>query len=249
MLSVRARALLLATLLSGLAACGGGGDDDREANLRPRGTTAATGATSSLGPPAGRPQVDVDFARGASDELPAFESTDGSGAQQDGSYRLRLFEGDAVRAPARRTATPGTAPVVVVGTVRAPTELDGRAGVFCRGSADGRTGYELSVDRVGRVRLERVRDGRRTLIAGYEARIDAASPPDAPLPLVLFCAGGPGTGAEATLGVVVGVKAMTFFADPEPLEPGPRAQAGLVVSGGGRATAAFAAFQLTVTRS
>lgn len=133
--------------------------------------------------------------------------------------------------------------MVVTATVRAPTELDGRAGVFCRGSADGRSGYELSVDKTGRVRLERVENGRRELLAGYEARIDAASPPDEPIPVILVCGGREGA-SEVTLGVTVGAKALTFFDDPDPLPVPEKARSGLVASGGRPAMADFAAFQL-----
>ncbi len=255
MLSARlAQALLAALLAAGLAlaltACGedgssGGGDR----SSAPSGSTP-TGATGSRG--AGRfpdrPQVDLDFAQGASDELAALERPGGVGVSAEGSYRLRLVDGAAVRAPARRVAEPGTAAVSVVGTVRAPTRLDGRAGIFCRGTADGRTGYELSVDRGGRARLERVQDGRRTLLAGYGARIDAAVPPDEPLPLVLACGTGTEPGSGVTLGIAVGVQEMTFIGDRQPLDPGPRGLAGLVVSGGAPATADFAAFQLSFAR-
>lgn len=52
---------------------------------------------------------------------------------------------EAKRGYAARGRT-GSAAVSLVATVRAPTRLDGRAGVFCRGSADGRTtGYELTL--------------------------------------------------------------------------------------------------------
>lgn len=84
--------------------------------------------------------------------------------------------------------------------MRDPARLPGRAGVFCRGSDDGRTGYELTVDRRGRARLERVEDGRRALLAGYDADIAAAASPDEPLPVVLAC----GTGTERGSGVTLG---------------------------------------------
>lgn len=261
MLSLRPALVLPAAMVlaAAIAACGGGDGRSGAPGSRassssqsssgpeppaPSPSTQAPGA----GPPetfSDRPQVDLDLAQGPADALPGFRSAAGTGAQDGRSFRLRLSRGDGVRAPARRVVAPGVTAVLVVATVRAPTELDGRAGVFCRGSEDGQTGYELSVDRTGRARLERVRDGRRTLLAGYQARIDAAVPPDAPLPLQLFCSG---TGAQTRLGVVVGVKAVTFFEDPEPLAPGARARSGLVVSGESRAAADFAAFQLWIDR-
>lgn len=243
MLSRRwAPVLLVAVLGAALSGCGQDGGD--------RAATTASSSTqaSTSGSPGGdrfpdRPQVDVDFATGGGDELPQARRPTGTGARSGESYRLRLEQGDAVRAPARRAAEPGSAAVSVVATLRAPTRLDGRAGIFCRGSADGRTGYELTVDRRGRVRLERVQDGRRTLLAGYEARIDAAVPPDAPVPIVLSCGTGTGRGSGVTLSVAVGVQQMTLIGDPRPL-PGGRGLAGLVVAGGAPAAADFAAFQL-----
>lgn len=241
MLIVRTAPLLLAATL--LAACGGG---DRQADPRPRATTGATGTTAAADAFPSRPQVDVDFAEKDGAEPPAFEREEGSGARDGDAYRLRAAGGGAVRAPARLTATPGTAAVLVLGAVLAPTELDGRTGVFCRGSADGRTGYELTVDRGGQVRLERVRDGRRTRLAEYDEP-DAARQTDEPLPVALACGRDTNPASAIALGVTVGVNPMTFFDDPEPLDPGPVGRAGLLVREGGRAS--FAGFQLTVDRS
>lgn len=247
MLSARLAPALLATLLAaGLAACG---EDDAAGDRPSAGPAPSAPATRAARAQRerfpDRPQVDLDFAAGGDAELPAVDVSEGAGADTGDSYRLRLAEGEAVRAPARRAAEPGTTAVTVVGTIRAPTRLAGRAGIFCRGSADGRTGYELTVDRRGRVRLERVEGGRRTLLAGYGARIDAAEPPGEPLPLVLACGTGTEPGSGVTLGIAVGVQEMTFIGDRRPLDPGPRAQAGLVVSGEAPATADFAAFQLS----
>lgn len=253
MLSRRRAPVLLALALgAGLLACGGGdgdGDGDRASATAPSTTPATAPGQPGRERFPDSPQVDVDFATGAgAGELPAVRRPAGTGARSEDSYRLRLAEGDAVRAPARRVAEPGSAAVSVIATVRAPTRLEGRAGVFCRGSADGRTGYELTVDRRGRVRLERVQDARRTLLAGYDARIDAAVPPDEPLPVVLSCGTGSERGSGATLGVAVGVQQMTLIADPRPLPAGARGLAGLVVSGEAPASARFAAFQLSFAR-
>lgn len=251
MLSVRVATALLATLLAGAAAACG--DDSEDAGSGK--AAASTPAPATAAAPAGRerypdrPQVELDFAAGHGDELPAVELPEGAGASTSGSYRLRLTGGDSLRAPARRAAAPGTAAVTVVATVRNPTRLDGRAGVFCRGRTDGRTGYELTVDRRGRVRLERVQRGRRTLLAGYDARIDAAVPPDEPLPLVLACGAGTERGSGVTLGIAVGVQEMTLIGDRRPLDPGSRGHAGLVVGGSAPVTADFAAFQLFFARS
>ena len=89
----------------------------------------------------------------------------------------------------------------MVGTIRRPEELQGRAGVFCRG-------HELTVDRRGRARLERVEGGRRTLTSKFPARIDAASPPGTPVPLTLVC--GPGEAGEVVLGFSVGAQELTY---------------------------------------
>jgi hypothetical protein len=56
-----------------------------------------------------------------------------------------------------------------------------------RDTQRGGSGYELTIDRRGRARLERVEDGRRTLTASFRAVVDRASPPGTPVPLILTC--------------------------------------------------------------
>lgn len=150
--------------------------------------------------------------------------------------RPRSLDGGRQAAP---EAKPPTTPAYVIGTVRRPERLPGRAGVFCRGSQDGRTGYELTVDRRGRVELDRVQAGRRTLLAGYETRVGAAVDPEQPLPVILVC--GKGDERGVTLGVLVGVGQLTFIRDRRPLDPGARGRTGLVATGG---RAEFGALQV-----
>lgn len=201
-----------AIVLAGLALAACGGDEAAE---RPERTPAPAPAATPAGGFPDRPQVEL------------------------GGRSLAAPGEGSRRAAAPRAAEPGSQAVTVVATVRAPEELDGRAGVFCRGSADGRSGYELTVDRRGRVELDRVEDGRRTLLAGYSKRIDTAVDPSQPLPVMLAC--GRGDRRGVTLGVLVGVGQFTYVRDRRPVDPGPRGEAGLVASGG---TADFAALQL-----
>lgn len=51
-----------------------------------------------------------------------------------------------------------------------------------------------------------------------------------------------------SLGVTVGVQELTFFGDPHPLLPGPRARAGLIVAGDAPSAVDFAALQLRFAR-
>lgn len=118
----RRRAPALLAVLAGsvaLSACGGpGGGDGRAPSPTPS-------PASAQAAPGQRPEVDVDFADGASGELPAVEGPSGAGAHAGQSYRLRLARAGTVRAPARRVTQPGTAGVSVVATVRAPTARAG----------------------------------------------------------------------------------------------------------------------------
>ncbi len=161
-------------ILLALLAAGCGGEDDEGAR-RTAATPTPTAAPAQAEPQLPeRPQVDLE-----GDDLPAFR---------------------AGRAVAPEPA-PGT--VSVVGTIRRPERLQGRAGVFCRG-------YRLTIDRGGRARVERVSDGR--LVSGLRARFDAASPPGTPVPVVLTCGAGEREG-EVVLGFTVGARQLTYVRD------------------------------------
>jgi hypothetical protein len=233
-LSRRLLCALPAVLL--LAACGG----DDEPGAKARATATPTPAA-----PAGRfpetPQVDLDFTKGEQG-LPPVEGAAGTAALAGDAFAVRLARSGSLRVPAARAAEPGTAAISVVGTIRRPERLQNRAGVFCRGSEDGRSGYELTVDRRGRARLERVENGRRTLTAGFRAVVDRASPPGSPVPVVLTC--GIDKDDKITLGFTVGARQLTYVRDERPLDPGPSGRAGLVVSGTRGAEARFGALQL-----
>jgi len=114
--------------------------------------------------------------------------------------------------------------------------------VFCRGSEDGRSGYELTVDRRGRARLERVEDGSRKLTAGFRAVVDRAVPPGTPVPVVLTC--GIDKDDRITLGFTAGARQLTYVRDTRPLDPGPSGRAGLVATGPRGAETRFGALQL-----
>lgn len=238
MLSRRLLCALPAVLL--LAACGG--DDPKPPAAKAKATTTPARVADA---PAGRfpdtPQVDLDFTKGEQG-LPPVKSAAGTAALAGDSYLVRLARAGSLRAPAERAAKPGSAGISVVGTVRRPERLQGRAGVFCRGSQDGRSGYELTIDRRGRARLERVEDGRRTLTASFRAVVDRASPPGSPVPVVLTC--GIDKDAKITLGFTVGARQLTYVRDARPLDPGPLGRAGLVATGGRGDEARFGALQL-----
>jgi len=235
-LSRRLLCALPAVLL--LAACGG--DDEPKAKAKAT-ATPAPAADAPAGRFPEKPQVDLDFTTGEQD-LPPVKSAAGTAALAGDSYLVRLARTGSLRVPADRSAEPGTAGISVVGTIRRPERLQGRAGVFCRGSEDGRSGYELTVDRRGRARLERVEDGRRTLTAGFRAVVDRASPPGSPVPVVLTC--GIDKDDKITLGFTVGARQLTYVRDERPLDPGPSGRAGFVASGPRGAEARFGALQL-----
>lgn len=208
---------MLIAVAATLAACGSDGKPTSERTPTP---TPGAPAGNDAGRFPDRPQVDLDFA--GADAMPR---ADGDG-----------------RAPAPSLARLGDRGVYVVGTVRSPARLKARAGVFCRGSGDG-DGYEFTIDRRGSARLERVEGAKRTLVAGYQARIDAGVPPSAPIPVTLIC----GTGQDArgaVLGVAVGASQPTFVRDREALVAGVDATAGLIARGGAR----FGALQVYVAR-
>lgn len=218
-----------------VAAAGCGGSEPRAATPEP---TREAGE-SRVAP---RPQVIIDFAR----DSRGFAEADGVAPAQDS---LRLTAGaQPTRAPLERPVEPGRRVAMVVTTIRDLDRLPGRAGVLCRGSADGRTGYELTIDRRERVRLERVQDGRRTLLAGYDADLGKPVPADAPVPLSLACGTGTGTGSGGgvSLAVSAGVRQPTLIRDPRPLPAEASTRVGLVAGGPEGASADFAAFTLTL---
>jgi hypothetical protein len=235
-LSRRLLCALPAVLL--LAGCGG---DDTKTPAAKATATPARAADAPAGRFPDHPQVDVDFTTGEQG-LAAVHGPAGTAALVGDSFLVQLARTGSLRAPAGQAAEPGSAGVSVVGTIRRPERLQGRAGVFCRGSADGRSGYELTVDRAGRARVERVEDGRRTLTAGFRAVVDRASPPGTPVPVVLTC--GIDKDAQITLGFTVGARQLTYVRDPRPLEPGPSGGAGLVATGARGAKTRFGALQL-----
>ena len=173
-------------ILLALLAAGCGGEDD-DGVKRAAATPTPTATPAQAGPRLPeKPQVDL-----AGDELPAFR---------------------AGRAVAPEPA-PGTASVV--GTIRRPEQLQGRAGVFCRG-------YQLTIDRRGWARLVRERD--RRLVSVFRASIDAAEPPGTPVPVVLTCGPGEQEG-EVVFGFTVGARQLTYVRDKGSLTG---ARAGLV---------------------
>ena len=99
---------------------------------------------------------------------------------------------------------PAPATASVVGTIRRPERLQGRAGVSAAAIPSAH------VDRDGRARVQRVSDGR--LVSGLRAQFGAAEPPGAPVPVVLTCGPGEREG-EVVLGFTVGARQLTYVRD------------------------------------
>lgn len=224
---------------------GKAGRDEPSAKPQPTDTRTPTAPAPSDRLDALPVVIQTDFKSGAVADFPAFRNQFGTGEATRGSYRLALRSGESVRAPVEPSMAPSENGALIVASVRSASNLRGRAGVFCRGSDDGKTGYELTFDRSGRATLDRVLRGKRTLVAGFEAPIDGIVPADAPVPGALFCGGKDNAGV---VGAAVGVQEITFFDDPDPLPVTAEENACFVVGGGAPAQAAFATFQLRAKR-
>lgn len=124
----------------------------------------------------------------------------------------------------------------------------GAAGLFCRGSADGRSGYELLVSREGRWRIDRVEEGRRRRLGGGVVSTETVPPGQSTLLRFLCGAGRPG--ANVTLGFTINATPFQFVADPRSYAPGTPGEAGAVIAGGGPVTseAVFEGLALSLAR-
>lgn len=243
---------MTAGALALVAASGCGGGDGEPS--RP-GARTAPGATSRSDDVLGRlsevvpgrfpdrPQLVLRFDR-ESTPVPRVESAEGSGDVMDGAFRLRLERAGTARAPAPEIRPTGDRAVLVAATLREPQGIRGRAGVFCRGSSGGRSGYQLTVDDAGMVRLARVEDGRRRVLARDRVRLGEGVPPGQPVPVSLLCS--PGRSGGLAVGYAVGAREISLVDDPEPLLPGENAGLGLVLDGQGDAQACFAGLSVTV---
>jgi hypothetical protein len=211
-------ALRLATAtLAVLALAGCGGDDEPPAAERPAGTaTPAATRDPAAGSFPDRPQHADDFADRASG-WPAAGYRRGAYAVADG----------AVLAPwPVRPATRGTLSEATL----APPD-GGAAGLLCRASADGGTGYALLLGADGRVRLLRFEDGRASTLKEHRLTPNERADPGEPSLLRLVCGSG-APGGPVTLAYTVNATPYGYVADERAVDPGDRAHVGLIAQDG-----------------
>jgi hypothetical protein len=207
----------LAAAALAAAALAGCGDDDPPAAERPAGN-ATPSATRD--PAAGsfpeRPQHADDF------------SDPGSGWPRAG-YRQGAYAvaGGAVLAPwPVRPATRGT----LIEAVIEPPD-GGAAGLLCRMSPDGGTGYALLLGADASVRLLRFEDGTARTLKQHELTPNERADPGAGSLLRLTC-GSAAPGRPLTLGYTVNATPYGYVADEQAVDPGDRAAVGLIAQGG-----------------
>lgn len=235
------RAWFIVMLAAGaLSACSG---DDAHEPAATQATTAQAKTNAVVGQDKlpQRPQVALDFRSAALSTLvidPAARARISTGALE-----LELTEAGTARAAPREQPPTDARTALVIARVRQPQQLAGRAGIFCRGDGDG-DGYELTLDGAGRVRLDRVAGGRRTTLARGRARLDAASPPDSPIPLFLVCGQDDETAGPHVV-FTVGAQEPAGVRDPTPLPRGSGSRTGMLVAGELGDSASFTVFTLT----
>jgi hypothetical protein len=244
MLSARVLALLLgAAAAPALGACGSG-DQGPDRSPAPAGAAARPAPASSAAPtrlPAGAPPP---VAKYRFDEHPAgFTGGDFEGAM----LAVRARSGITQPAVAPHRARPATRFELLETEVVLPET--GAAGLFCRGSAGGRSGYRLLVARDRRWRIERVDHGAVTPVGSGRLDPNEASPPQRPTLLRLVCGSG-AAGRPATLGFTVNARPLQLMADRHSLRPpGHSSRVGLVVEGADVGTSArFANLAVTEDR-
>jgi hypothetical protein len=217
------RSLALAVLLV-LAGCGG----ERAARVEaPPKAPKATPAPSAGSFP-DRPQLVETF------------SKPGSGWPRDG-YRNGAFVlpargSAAVLAP--RTVRPATRGTLSEVTVRVPAR--GAAGLLCRASADGGTGYGLLLDARGKVQLLRLEDGEVRVLKQHRLTPNERSDPGKPTLMRLGC-GSAAPGQPLTLIYSLNATPYGYVADRASVDPGSTAHVGLLARDG---TAVFDDFGL-----
>jgi hypothetical protein len=214
--SVR-RLVALAVLPVALAACG---SDDKETAQAPKATPAPTVTPDpAAGSFPSRPQV-----------LETFEKP-GTGWPRDGyregSFVLPARGSAAVLAPQRiEPPTRGTLSEV---TVRVPKR--GAAGLICRASSDGGTGYGLLLSGRSKVQLLRLDAGKVRVIKQHFLTPNERSDSGKPSLLRLGC----GTGAPGqplTLIYAINATPFGYVTDQESIDPGGSARVGLLARDG-----------------
>jgi hypothetical protein len=214
-----ARFVTLAALASALGGCGSDGGGE----ATPDAPTAAPTATVTPDPAAGdfpsRPQVVEKFSR------------PGSGWPRDG-YREGAFilparGSAAVLAPQKvEPATRGTLSEV---TTQLPKR--GAAGLLCRASANGGTGYGLLVGNNAKVQLLRLEGGKVRVIKQHRLTPNERSDPGKPTLLRLGCGTG-APGQPVTLIYAINATPFGYVTDRESVDPGSTAHVGLLARDG-----------------
>jgi hypothetical protein len=210
------RLLPVPLLLVTLAGCGGAKDAAEAPKATPMPTVTPDPAAGSF---PDRPQVIETF------------SKPGSGwprdGYRDGAFLLPARGSAAVLAPRRvDPATRGTLSEVAV---RVPKR--GAAGLLCRASASGGTGYGLLLDAHAKVQLLRLDHGKVTVIKQHRLSPNERSDRGKPTLLRLGC--GTGTpGKPLTLIYAVNATPYGYVTDQDSIDPGRTARVGLLARDG-----------------
>ena len=216
--TVLPRLACLAALAAALGGCGSDGGDDAPAAPKATATPAVT-PDPAAGEFPSRPQVLERFSR------------PGSGWPRDG-YREGAFVlpargSAAVLAPQKvEPATRGT-----LSEVTAKLPKRGAAGLLCRASANGGTGYGLLVGGDAKVQLLRLENGNVRVIKQHRLTPNERSDPGKPTLLRLGCGTG-APGQPVTLIYAINATPFGYVTDRESVDPGSTARVGLLARDG-----------------
>ncbi len=207
----------LATAALAAVALAGCGDDEPPAAERPAGTaTPAATRDPAAGSFPDRPQHADDF------------SDRGSGWPRAG-YRRGAYAIGAGAVLAPWPGEPATRGTLCEAGVAPPD--GGAAGLLCRASSDGGTGYALLLGADARVRLLRFEDGTARTLKEHELTPNERAEPGEGSLLRLTCGSG-APGEPVTLGYTVNATPYGFVADERAVDPGDRAHVGLIAQDG-----------------
>lgn len=225
-----ARRVLAAALL-GLALPGCSSDRDQTDSPPHRGAERSTSTAAAERDPGefpARPDLIEDFSAGAP-AWPAGELADGSATRpNNGTYLLRVAGGRDLHTAAApielRDENRGT---LIETSVRpAP---GGRVGLFCRGSADGGTGYFFLLGDDGSWSVSRRRAGEeRVLRSGVLPELDR--PDNGELVLLRLACGTGVAGGILSMGVTINASGLFGVNDPDGLPAPPSSRVGLAVA-------------------
>ena len=208
------RLLPVPVLLLALAGCG----SEKQAAEAPKPTPTVTPDPAAGSFPA-RPQVIEKF------------SDPGSGWPRDG-YRDGVFvlpaRGSAAVLSPKRIEPPtrGTLSEVVV-----EPPAGGAAGLLCRGSDDGGSGYGLLLGADGKVQLLRLEDGKVGVITQHRLTANERSDRGKPSLLRLGCGTGE-PGKPLTLIYSINATPFGYVTDQDSVDPGRVARVGLLARDG-----------------